>query len=72
MDDQQFQNKETKLDHDLRDGNKTHAAVSLLHEFETKPQEALALIQREMQRHAQTGNRDKLHLGIEDNGDVIV
>lgn len=68
----QVHNKEVKLDHDLRDGDKTHAAVSLLREFEQNPQEALALIKREMKRHDQRGDRDKLHLGIQNNGDVIV
>ncbi len=72
MDSHQFHNKELRLDKDLHNGKAIHAAVSLLNEFDTKPQEALALIRREMNKPQVAGKEDKLHIGIQANGEVFV
>ena len=66
---QQFQHSEARLDHDLHAGNQIHAAASLLHEFEHKPHEALALIKHEMKKNSHC---DKNSIGIEANGDVFI
>lgn len=72
MDERCFQAKEHTLDKDLHKGKADHAAALLLDEFQSDPSQALALVKSEMSRQSQGSNRDKLHINVENNGDVVI
>ena len=72
MDERCFQAKEHTLDKDLHKGKADHAAALLLDEFQSDPSQALALVKSEMSRQSQGPNRDKLHINVENNGDVVI
>lgn len=72
MDERCFQTKEHTLDKDLHKGKADHASALLLDEFQSNPDQALALVKSEMARQSQSPNKDKLHIAVENNGDVVI
>lgn len=72
MDERCYQDKEHTLDKDLHKGKADHAATLLLDEFQSNPTQALALVKSEMSRQSQSPTHDKLHINIENNGDVVI
>jgi hypothetical protein len=63
-----FEKVEKELNKDLASGHEIKAASLLLREFESNPEEARALVKKSMSHPGSA----KLHLGIKENGDVIV
>jgi hypothetical protein len=61
---------EAKLDHELHNGDAVNASMTLRHEMQTNPQEALTLIKSELVRNAYSN--DKSHVTVAANGDVFV
>ena len=62
--------KEASLDRDLHSGNAIKAAITLQDELQKNPQEALQLVKSELCRAGYAN--DKNHVGIMQNGDLMI
>jgi hypothetical protein len=67
-----FEQKETKLNHDLAHGQQVDASMLLLDEVHRNPEEFRALVKRSMDMPESEQAKSKFHLNVDKNGDVFV
>jgi hypothetical protein len=67
-----FEQKETKLTHDLEHGQQIDASMLLLDEVHRNPEEFRALVKRSMDMPESQQASAKFHLNVDKNGDVFV
>ena len=67
-----FEQKETKLNHDLEHGQQVDTSMLLLAEVHKNPEEFRALVKRSMDMPESQKASAKFHLNVDKNGDVFV
>ncbi len=67
-----FEQRESKLNHDLTHGSQIDAAMVLLDEVHRNPEEFRALVKRSMDMPESQQASAKFHINVAENGDVFV